>query len=541
MNKPKLSIKDGRGSAIADGASPRQPQEWPEPLLFGETEESTLPEITADLLQADDPGAVIGLDKIASAVSDFSQTPPALAVMFVLAAVAACCQRKFEVHPWAGYRETLSLWVMVTLPASTRKTSVFEFLTRPHLAWQERQKESLRIPIERSKTERKITQAKIADLESKAKDAKSQDEVSQLLDQIDTLRIEEQKEMHSPEVFFGNCTPEAFESHLAIHGAGALLADEGGQLDIMAGIYSQGTPNVDCFLRSYTGTSIQVKRRQREAFIVRPASTIGLITQTGKVSGLHPSAKRKFRDNGIFSRFLWCLPKSTVGTRDVRKHSKIPLEIEDGYQQRIWLLLEVLAGPEARIVGVEPDALEEWYRLAEFIEPKQAKGQEFESYQDVTGKIPGQALRIAGLLACWETANLAGAININADQMRRASKLCRLLIPHAQKMLDGITSDPCVDDARYVFEHITAQRANPVVVRELHALGRFKNGKKERLSDALNVLWERNIVGPERTISTGGRPKVVRDINPAVLEPERKLLDFSPAPKANLFKTKEKK
>lgn len=91
----------------------------------------------------------------------------------------------------------------------------------------------------------------------------------------------------------------------------ALISDEGGIFDTLAGRYSS-TPNLDPYLMGHSGRPIRVDRRGREPqFIASPALTVGVMAQ--------PSVLRKFGANadlagrGIVARFLFVLPMSLAG------------------------------------------------------------------------------------------------------------------------------------------------------------------------------------------------------------------------------------
>ncbi|MCK2128225.1 YfjI family protein [Thauera aromatica] len=89
------AVKAAVDKVLAAAAAPAVVQtpasEWPAPHLPGMVK---APEIPATIL----PG---WLGAMAGAVSDSTQTPPALAVMVGLSVLAAVLQRRFEVAPFS--------------------------------------------------------------------------------------------------------------------------------------------------------------------------------------------------------------------------------------------------------------------------------------------------------------------------------------------------------------------------------------------------------------------------------------------------------
>ena len=57
-------------------------------------------------------------------------------------------------------------------------------------------------------------------------------------------------------------TPEALAAELVKNGEKiGILNDEGGIFDILSGLYSSGTANIDLFLKAYDGSPYNVIRR----------------------------------------------------------------------------------------------------------------------------------------------------------------------------------------------------------------------------------------------------------------------------------------
>lgn len=56
------------------------------------------------------------------------------------------------------------------------------------------------------------------------------------------------------------------------------MNDEGGIFDILSGLYSSGTANIDLFLKAYDGSPYNVIRRTQQAVALdNPLITVGLM------------------------------------------------------------------------------------------------------------------------------------------------------------------------------------------------------------------------------------------------------------------------
>ena len=138
---------------------------WPEPALPGHVR---TPDIPADLLPT-------WLGNMARAVSDSTQTPPALAVMSILAVLATVLQRRFDVAPHGdSYIEPLALWTLSASPSGTRKSAVLGAMLGPLVYWEKLLRDRMRGDIAKANAQRAVAKKRIERLQqdgAKAKDA----------------------------------------------------------------------------------------------------------------------------------------------------------------------------------------------------------------------------------------------------------------------------------------------------------------------------------------------------------------------------------
>lgn len=386
---------------------------WPDPLLPGT---AAPPEISPHLL----PGWV---GDMAAAVATSTQTPPALSVMTALAVLAAVLQRRFEVSPWGDdYVEPLSVWTLATSPSGSRKTAVHGTLTAPLVDFEKSQRDRLRAEIARVMAAREVAKKRIEVLKKAAANAKSNEDREKIQEQVQKEIEETPPELFPPRLFTGDVTPERLQQLLVEQDERmTVLTDEAGIFQVMAGQYSGGVASLDVFLQAHAGSALRVDRAGRLAHIDRPALSFGMALQPGILADAAKS--KRFRDSGLLARFLYAIPRSTVGTRDVRQRCPIPEDIKQAWHNRIHALLDGMERPigKPKVLAFTPEALEIWLEFAEAIERQQGEGRKLEHISDWSSKLPGAVARIAGLLEL--AIHGTEAATIGKDSVMRAVAL----------------------------------------------------------------------------------------------------------------------
>jgi putative DNA primase/helicase len=224
----------------------------------------------------------------------------------------------------------------------------------------------------------------------------------------------------------------------------------------------------------------------------------------------------------MLARLLYCIPKSTVGSRNVAKRQPVPGTTSAGYSDLINRLLAIPPSydehgkEQPRILTLAPDARQAWVQFSQYVESKQGQYGEFQSIQDWTGKLPGAALRIAGLCHVVEQGESSAVISRHI--IEKALDLSELLIIHAKAAFALMGTDPAIPDAKFILQWIVNNGADSFRRGDLHKAlhGRFQ--RVDRLISALKVLTERHIISEPLNKPTGRRPEIVYTVNPAILK-----------------------
>jgi hypothetical protein len=504
-------------SALAIVAENEVAARWPDPVTFGAGPD--LDDIPADLLPAP-------VGPFCKAVADELQVPEAMPVLMALAVLATARQRRFEVKPTheSNYHEPLSFWANVLMTSANRKSATLARLTAPLYAWEKRAGRVIKPAADQNATERAVREKRVAKLTNEASACDDDNARRAKTDEIARLQSQELPELFPPRLVTGDTTPERLEQMLVEQGGRmALFSAEGGIFAIWCGIYSDGAAKNDVFLQAHAGEQIRIDRASREAHVDRAAFSCGLVIQPGILEDLPDSQRRRLRNSGMLARFAFAMPKSQVGFRQTRLVRPVPMALREAYDDAIAGLLpdpsEIVADavdgdPAPVSLYLSPDALEVWQQFQEDIEPRMRPDGNLTSILDWAGKLPGMALRIAGLIHPLQSTGH----EIGKDAMQRAVALAHALIPHARAVFDGLGGDAAQADARKLFAFLLGRAAAGDVDVSKTDLTKAVHGHLSgaRLDRAIQALQDRAILGQGASVSTGGRSRMMYPINPRI-------------------------
>jgi hypothetical protein len=487
---------------------------WP-PLMIPAA--TIAPEIPADLL----PGWA---GAMVDAVSKVTQTPSAAAVLPALSVLAAAVQRRFEVAPRGvehRYREPLCIWSLGVLPSGARKSAINDALMWPLKDWEKLLRERMRREIAQNiavigGAKKRIERLQHSIARAKSTEARKEHE-DELRNEIEAMPTE----LRAPRLYTGDVTPERLQSLLVEHNeAMSVFSDEPGIFAVMGGAYSGGALMLDVFLQSYSGMSVRVDRAGRVAHLDRPALTFGLLLQNDVLKDV--AGNPRFRGSGLLARFLFALPQSLVGHRDVREQNVIPPDVERGYHDGIMDLLHDAEKPaqSPRALPFTNEARELWLDFAEMVEGGLLPGGRFEGISDWGAKLPGQCARIAGVMQMVMTGR--ESTTVGRDAMLRAVRLAALLIEHAHAAFRLLGADSKESDALYFLRWIEArgelQFDRAVAHKALEA--RFRQVDTLKAAAARLAQW--GVLSAEmRRRNDRARPTPYYEVNPGLFDKSR--------------------
>jgi hypothetical protein len=304
----------------------------------------------------------------------------------------------------------------------------------------------------------------------------------------------------------------------------AVLSDEAGIFEQMAGRYSGGIPNLDVFLQGHAGSPVRVDRGSRPSvFLQRPALTVGISPQPDVLRGL--TTKPGFRGRGLLARFLYALPTSTLGYR-TGETRPLPEDLKLRWEGHIMAILNAQPAtdhngkPCPHTLKLSREALDAWNIFSRVVEADLRPGGRFEHCTDWAGKLPGAVARIAGLQhIARHIFRGPETLEIGLGDMEAALRIADALNAHALAVFDLMGADPALDGARLVLGWIRRQGLEAFTFRDCHHGHRHRFKRAADLEPVLDVLAERHYIRPLALQSKpqGGRPSKAYEVNPAIL------------------------
>lgn len=480
--------------------------DWPAPIPLGAFIPPTWPDdIFPECIQ-----------KFVCELAQSTETPLELASLTVLSSISAAAQGKYIVRIKPDYFEPLNIWTAVALPSGSRKSSVQKAATEPLSDWEQEKKKELEPLIAKIASENASLDVRIKESRRKAalvdliEYAKARDEVTALESELTAVPS-------IPQLWAADVTPEHLGTLMTENNERmAILSDEAGIFDILAGRYSLGIPNLDLFLQAHSGSSVRVNRGSRPpVFLNSPALTMGLTPQPEVLQGLTKTGA--FRGRGLLARFLYAVPTSNLGSRSLNAES-LAESTKRAYHALITSILDHPMNEQGPyILKLSKAAYDDWRAYALVVEVKMADDGPFVHMRDWGGKLPGAIARLAGLLHVIRYARGAPWLHeIANEDMKAAIKLGHRLSDHALAVFDLMGADPALDGARVVLAWIKVNRWKCFTFRDCHYAHKSKFKRAKDMEPSIEVLEERHFIREVEKEKKAHRPSRFFDVNPVI-------------------------
>lgn len=479
---------------------------WDDPLPFNEKNILPFP------LEALPPD----IAEYVKAVAESTQTPLDMAGTIALAMISVCIHHKYVVQAKDDWLEPLNIYTLITAQPSERKSAVLNALTRPIRSYQKQYNLEHAAEVESSRMKKRSLERRQKVLEEQFAQGKVTEEaVDKIAKEVTSYQVSEPLDLLVDDV-----TPEKLVSILAAnHGHTSMISSEAGIFDTLAGTYAK-IVNIDPLLKAYSGDSIRVDRIGRESQAVDdPTLTILLMAQPVVISAV--MSNPTFRGRGLTARFLYCLPDSLLGRRDVESKSPSS-DLYRAYQQKIVNMLQDEYPENPEIIKLTPDAKQIMKDFAREIEGKLVR--EFADIAEWAGKQLGNTVRIAGLLCRAGTNRRHDFLDVNeplvidANTMTRAIQLERYYITHAQSAFGTLPTSSIESRAKMILEMIAKKNLKEIDRRNIMRYCRsFKTAAE--VQPVLDFLEDYGYLVPKDPgISRVGRPQNPRYlVNPKAL------------------------
>jgi replicative DNA helicase len=507
------------------------PSEWEPPATFYE---HSRPQFPVDVL----PDSI---SPFAEGLACETQTPVDLPAMLALTIAAGAIAGKVRAQARLGWTEPTNIYCVCVLPPGNRKSAVFQSVSEPLEEIERDLVAATRDEIAKAASEYRMMEERKARLEKEASRAdnpedrrtKSAEAIS-VAQQLAAARVPV-----APRLLVSDVTSEVVSTLLAEQGGRiTMLSTEGGIFETIAGRYSAGVSNIDVYLKGNSGDPLRVDRRGRSEFVQHPALTIGLTVQPDVIGGLAKTPG--FRGRGLLGRFLYCLPQSTVGTRQIDPQPLSETHREQ-FRRTIRSLSEIEAStdrkgdPAPRMLYLTADANALLKEFERELEPKLVDDGELGALTDWAGKLAGAVVRLAAIL--WLTNKAENLMpwpdKIDADTMRSAISLGEYLTQHARAAFAEMGADANVENAKRILRWIEKSAALTFTRREAHQAHRARFKTVDEIDPALDLLESHNYIRAQIDTSDkrpGRKASQTYDVNPfffsdAVNRPSARVVD----------------
>ena len=325
-----------------------------------------------------------------------------------------------------------------------------------------------------------------------------------------------------PRIVADDVTPEAAATLLAEQGGRlAVISAEGGIFDVIAGRYSSSVPNLDVWLKGHSGDSLRVDRKGRPSeYVRRPALTLGLMIQPAVLTAI--ARHETFRGRGLLARFLYAVPPSRGGHRQVGM-PPVPEPVAAAWDTLVRDLAVTLAGwHDPAVVVLDPAAAELAIEMEAALEPELGPRGTLEHLADWGSKLTGATLRIACLLHLDDDPQGSWRLPIGVDTLRRAGRLADYYRAHPLVAFDAMRADPTVADAEHLLEMIRRIGRPVVSTRDVFTVAsRSRFPKVGDLEPPLAMLDDHGYISaaaqPERAEKRGCKPSPLWAVSPHVV------------------------
>jgi hypothetical protein len=247
---------------------------------------------------------------------------------------------------------------------------------------------------------------------------------------------------------------------------------------------------------------------------------VALAVQPDVVRGLAEQAT--MRGRGFLARFLYSLPRSTVGARKVAP-PPVPRAVADKYRDTVLCLwgaegtTDERGQPAPHWLRFSPAADRLMQDFERELEPRLGEGEDLSILAGWANKLAGACARIAAVLHVAEALGRGATVPalIGEGTVAAALRLGRdYLLPHALAAFAHMGADERSEQARHVWESITRHCAHSAYSadapptlsrRDIHNLNRRRFPAVEELDPVLDLLVGRHLIRPREGSGQPGR------------------------------------
>jgi len=481
-------------------ASPTEPGPWPDLIPL---DEPVMPDFPSDALPC-------LLQDYVEGVAQSLEVPVDMPAVVALAVLGISAGGRYIVSPKLDWKEPVNLYSAVVSPPGTRKSAVHTEITRPlveaEIAWRDAAKPKV---IE-NQSQRRLLERKQKSLEERIAKGAKEDGLRADLDQVNK-ELSEFVDQHLPTLITSNATAEALAVLMSQNeGRLGLFSAEGGAFQIMTGLYSSGTPNLDPYLKAWSGDFLKVDRISREPTVVEhPSLSVGICIQPEVLAEMRRKSSA-LDGSGLLARFLFTMPQTWPSPSP--NAAPVP---EIARQHWIKCVSDIMhTQPVSRLI-LEKQASDRFFAFCLQIHSRFQEWGDLELIRPWAAKLSGQTLRIAALLHLVDVhGNFCE--QISSQTMENAIQIAEYLAHHAKRVFTCMGADPDMVLAERIARWMRRGNIKRFGRGQLFNALRSRSIKKANQFDApLELLADHGYVRPMPDTKPGpGRKAQSYEVNP---------------------------
>lgn len=454
-------------------------------------------------------------------VAESTQTPIDMAGVASLALMSIAMQPRYKVVGKADWEEQLSLYCMIVAEPSDRKSAVFNQIIKVIQSFEADYNERHSIDFLKSQEEH-------ASLEKYYKKASKDFENGKITkDEYDEAfnKYASHKVIKPISLTIDDVTSESLTNEIESQdGCIALVSSEGGIFDILSGSYTN-FPNIDIFLKGYSGDFIKVSRIGRPSLYVKnPRLTILLTVQPKVLENVVNNGT--FTGRGLSARFLYSVPKSLVGSR--RFETK-PIDF-DNKKRFSDLIHEILNEPKTvpKYITLSDDA---YLLLKDYYESFESRlVTDLKEIGGWAGKLVGNILRISALITRARNVRYDAFLYtpstddsaewmVQKEDMENAIRLGDYFLEHARYAFDFMDDSTIKKQALNFLEKLKVSKVNEISFRDACRTTKFMN-KKDKATAVITLLVDNGYLREKPGTSRAHNRGTIYEVNPAIYDEE---------------------
>lgn len=483
-------------------------EEWPDLIPFDDP----------DLLRLDPDILPDGIRDMVKQVSQHTETPPEMATIVALGALATANMRKFDVEIEPGFRQPLNLYLCAVMAPGNRKSAVFRRMFEPVHEHERTARQSAESEFQRTSADREIWEKQCADLKTRISKAAG-DDATEMRRELDNLLSDAPEVINKPQLVSDDVTPESVCSLLnQNHERLGIASAEPEVFDLIMGRYSKG-PNLGLWLKGHDGDHHTENRRNRPEPIVMNSPLLSLTIMAQPEAIQSAGGHSVMRGRGMLDRFLFAAPPSPVGSR--KCHSgNVDHVVQKAYRDRITALLNVeipldgFGDPEPQRLTLSSESHFLWKAEQIRIERRMADSEPLSIIAGWGSKFAAQVARIAANLHL--VAHGANQSVIGAQSMGQAIHIGRFIESHTRAVFQAMGHNPAIVTAKKVARQIISEGLTEITRRDVMRIDRTIAVADAQV--AIDLMVEHGYLVPRQAEKRRGRPSDRYAVNPAVFK-----------------------